>query len=334
MFRGVLFIALMFVAAPVMAEDASFSDVPKAREEYAAVEDLKNRGIFEGRPDGTFGPDEFVNRAEAITVIVRAVANIKNLPDIKKCFPDVYGEEWYVRPVCYAEDLGWVSGYPDGTYQPVRTVSKVEFLKILLNAYGVDTDPISKLNYPVAPDAPNPEEWYFPYLSFALSSSMTSADSFGRLNPGIALTRGQVALMIHRFIMYREGQRNQNLLTYAEKDTRAVFTNLDNLEVDLAGYAANRVRVAAWGVRERLPTSNVVLVTVKLGEALSLLVKAYDQVKGAELADALVSTQEAYGIAGEADKINGGVTVYTDRVRSYAHELADEIRAYGEDSSE
>ena len=334
MFRGAIFIALMFTAIPAMAEDPSFSDVPKAREEYEAVEDLRDRGIFEGRPDGTFGPDDFVNRAEAITVIVRAVANVKNLPENKNCFPDVYGEEWYVQPVCYAEDLGWISGYPDGTYQPVRTVSKVEFLKILLNAYGVNTDPISKLNYPIAPDASNPEEWYFPYLSFALSSSMTSADSFGNLNPGIALTRGQVALMIHRFLMYREGQRNQDLLTYAEKDTRVVFTNLDELEVYLAKYSANRVRIAAWGVRERLPTSNVVLVTVKLGEALSSLVQAYAHVQSSNLEDALASTKEAYGFADEADAINGGVTVYTDRVRSYAHELANEIRDYGNGEEE
>ena len=288
-----LFICLVFVLAAPVASAQSFSDVSKAQEEYTAVEDLKDRGIFEGRPDGTFGPDDFVNRAEAITVVVRAVANVKNLPEIDSCFPDVYGEDWYVQPVCYAEDLGWVSGYPDGTFQPVRTVSKVEFLKILLNAYGVDTDPISKLSYPIAPDASNPEEWYFPYLSFALSSSMTSADSFGNLNPGIALTRGQVALMIHRFLMYREGNRNQDLLTFAEKDTRAVFTNLDDLEVDLARYAANRVRIAAWGVRERLPTSDVVLVTVKLGEALSSLVDAYAHVHESNLEGALALVQES-----------------------------------------
>ena len=131
MFRASLFVAFFLIAFPVHAQ--SFSDVSQSREDFAAIEDLKGRGVFTGRPDGTFGPDDFVNRAEAITIVVRAVANVSNLPTFKNCFPDVYGEEWYVQSVCYAKDLGWIAGYPDGTFQPVRTVAKAEFLKILLS---------------------------------------------------------------------------------------------------------------------------------------------------------------------------------------------------------
>jgi hypothetical protein len=310
-----ILLTLFFLVPPAHAE--SFSDVPPSREDHDAVEDVKARGIVQGRPDGTFGPDDFVNRAEAITIVVRAVANAQNLPSTQGCFPDVHGEEWYVKPVCYAKDLEWVGGYPDGTFQPVRTVAKAEYLKILLNAYGEDIELPDALRLP-------------PYLHRAVATSMTSADEFENLNPGAALTRGQVALMLHRYLLYREGRREQSLLTAAERDIRSVFTHLDHLTIGHALFAAHRVRTAAWGAEMRLPESPVVRVTVSLGKALQTLASAYRSIEESDLEAALQAAQKAYDLAEKTDMINKDVTVYTDRVRSYAHDLANAIRSYEE----
>ncbi len=330
MFFRVFFVwLLLLLQGSVYAEvGQSFLDLPPSREEFAAVEELKDRGIIQGRPNGTFGPDDFVNRAEAITVVVRAVANEKNLPNLDHCFPDVVEGDWYVRPVCYAFDLGWVSGYPDGTFQPVRTVSKVEFLKILLNAYGIDTAVVNEFRDPLALDAGNPDEWYFPYLSYALLSSMTSADTYGNLNPGAALTRGQVALLIHRLILYREGVRTQDLLTFAEKDIRAVFFHLDALSVTRAAEAVARVRLAVFGASERQPDAAVIKGTAKLADALRALVDAYRLTEQGSLDTSLTKSQEAYQLCDQADALHDSVRTYTDRIRSYAHDLAEDIRAY------
>jgi len=320
---------LIIFSIPLSAHAAqSFSDVPQTREEYEAVEDLKTRGIVEGRPDGTFGPDSRVNRAEAITIVVRAVANVRNLPNINHCFPDVAGDAWYVQPVCYAFDLDWVSGYPDGTFQPIRTVAKAEFLKILLNAYGVDTVAIEEYRDPLAPDVRNPDEWYVPYLSYALASSMTATDAYGHLNPGASLTRGQVALMMHRFLLYREGVRTQQLLTVAEKDIRAVFSHLDAIEVDRAEEDVARVRLAIFGAKERQPDAALLKSTETLAEALHSLVSAYRLTQEGSLEPALAASQDAYNLAHSADDGSDAVRTYTDRVRAYAHDIAEDIRSY------
>src|SRR3989344_1162407 len=150
MLRALLFLTLFLTPLLGTAEEGvvqSFTDVPPSREEFTAVEDLQRRGILEGRPDGSFGPDAAVNRAEAVTIVVRAVANVRNLPHFSKCFPDVRSDDWFVGTVCYAADLDWISGYPDGTFQPARTVAKGGVLKILLNAYGVDLTPLEQF-YP------------------------------------------------------------------------------------------------------------------------------------------------------------------------------------------
>ena len=326
------FLAFLCLLPPSVRAE-SFSDVPPAREDYRAIEDLKARGILQGRPNGTFGPDERVNRAEAITIVVRAVANARNLPKADNCFPDVAGDDWYVQPVCYAAELDWISGYPDGTFQPIRTVAKAEFLKILLNAYGVDTSVVQEFRDPLSPDAASPDEWYFPFLATALLHSMTSVDAFGNLNPGAALSRGQVALMMERFILYREGQRTQELLTYAEKDIRAAFSNLDALGLDRAAEDVARVRLALFGAKNRQSESTLINATEKLTDALHTLVSAYKLTKQGNLSSALDAGKESYRLGDEADTLNDSVRPYTDRIRSYAHDLAEDIRAYkgGED---
>lgn len=326
--RLIPILTLTLVAPFSVFAAPSFSDVLESHEEYEAVEELKIRGIVEGRPDGTFGPDEPVNRAEAITIVVRAVANVRNLPSLDECFPDVAGDAWYVKPVCYAFDLSWVGGYPDGTFQPIRTVAKVEYLKILLNAYGVDTTTVEEFRAPLSIDVRNPDEWYMPYLSFALMSSMTTADANGHLNPGVALTRGQVALMMHRFLLYREGVRTQQLLTSAEKDIRAVFAHLDALEIDRAEEAVARARLAVFGAKERQSEAAVTLSTEALAESLRALVSGYRLSQAGNVELALEASQDAYRLADAADSMSDAVRAYTDRVRAYAHDLAEDIRGY------
>ena len=328
MAKNVLILLLFLMPLRVWAEDPmpSFTDVPPTREEFIAIEDLKRRGILEGRPDGTFGPDAFVNRAEAVTSVVRAVANVRNLPLLTHCFPDVTAGEWFVQPVCYAGDLEWVSGYPDGTFQPMRTVAKIEFLKILLQAYGVDTEDVSALAKPLAPDASDETQWYFPFLSYALASSMTRADGSGNLNPGAALTRGQVALLTHRFLLYREGERNQALLVEAERDMRFAFGKLDALDIDSAAFAAARVRLMTWGASERIPDAVPVRGAVKLAEALESLVDGYRFFASANFTSALQKAQAAYRSADEADALTLDVKLYTDKIRAYARELGVSIR--------
>ena len=327
-----LFLSILFpigVYAQTKVSSPSFSDVPQSREEFEAVENLKRRGIIEGRPNGTFGSDDFVNRAEAVTIVVRAVANVRNLPSSKKCFPDVQGDLWFVRTVCYAKDLDWVAGYPDKTFQPVRTVAKGEFLKILLNAYGVDTDAVVRQwKEGLASDAQDPSQWYFPYLAYAVASSMTHADDAGNLNPGAALRRGQVALLVHRFLLHREGERTQALLTESEKDIRQAFAKLDALDILPAQFATARVRLMAWGALERLPDSGVVRATAKLGDALAALVHAYSLVQQSQMESALAASGYAYALADEADRLSGDVRVYSDRIRSAAHTLAEAVRGH------
>lgn len=63
-----IFVGCLLAVNTVFAED--FSDVPKGHYAYEAIGYLRERKILLGYADGTFRPDQRVNRAEALKIIV------------------------------------------------------------------------------------------------------------------------------------------------------------------------------------------------------------------------------------------------------------------------
>ena len=52
-------------------------------------------------------------------------------------FSDVPAGSWYAETVSAMADRGWLSGYPDGTFQPGRTISAAEFVSVAVQCAGL-----------------------------------------------------------------------------------------------------------------------------------------------------------------------------------------------------
>src|SRR3989338_8827261 len=117
---------LILFGLPVLAhEDAhTFSDVGDTHLNMPAIEYLVSIGTLQGYEDGTFKPDNTVNRAEIMKILVKGQGIDPDPATFNHCFPDV-NDEWFAVSVCYAKAQGWVSGYPDGNFKPANTVNKV-----------------------------------------------------------------------------------------------------------------------------------------------------------------------------------------------------------------
>jgi hypothetical protein len=150
---------------------------------------MYNEGIAQGEvEDGrrVFHPDRQVNRAE-FTKLVLLGSGVKDA-DLKPClkapFPDVSKDAWFAPYICLAVDLGIISGFPDGTFQPARNVNFANGSKILAKSFG--------LAFPTSKDA---EPWYARYVH-ALHDSEAVAPSISAF--GQPLTRAEMAEMIYR----------------------------------------------------------------------------------------------------------------------------------------
>ncbi len=172
---------------------AAFSDVKNAHPNYTAIEYLQADGTLQGYEDGTFRPQNSVNRAEFLKIIIAG----SNLPtDIENTTPftDVNHEAWYGPYVKKAFHEGWINGYGDGTFRPEQTINKVEALKITAKAqkWPLTFDTIEKPFTDTPLDA-----WYIHYVAFAKANNLLETIT-ETLNPAEDMTRGTISEIIYR----------------------------------------------------------------------------------------------------------------------------------------
>lgn len=187
-----LIICLLAIIVITPVALASFGDVSYNHKNRIAIEYLQEEEIIGGYPDGTYRPENTINRAEMMKMLVEGLGITPDPAAYSDCFPDVHSE-WFARYVCYAKEQNWIGGYPDGTFQPANNVLDVEAFKMILNARGVE---IASDFVPLKFADVSPSEWYRPYLVTAEKLNLTED-----FTPGANYKRGQVAEVVFRTIV-------------------------------------------------------------------------------------------------------------------------------------
>ena len=185
-----------------------FKDMLPDHPNYQAILDLKKRGIISGYPDGTFKPDQAINRVEALQMILNASkvytdANIPNAP-----FTDVGEKNWYTKALNQAYFLEIIRGYPDQTFKPTQTVNLIETLAMLLKAKKISLDLIVLEKTPFA-DVPR-DLWFSKYIQYAKNNKLISGDDDNRVFPDQAMNRGKVAEIISRLLTVLENEEQES----------------------------------------------------------------------------------------------------------------------------
>lgn len=267
-----LFFAFLFLApAQVKAE---FSDLPSNHHHYFPLSYLEFEDVIQGYPDGTVKPGNLINRAELVKILVEGQGFFTNSSH-KNCFPDVK-EEWFASYVCFAKEKNWIGGYPDGTFQPGNNVNKAEALKIILNAYGLESP--RAIRSAMFQDT-SVDDWFAPFLTTAVQKVLIEelgAENFSAGNPR---NRGEVAEMVARIKMIQAigDQKYTDLL-------RAEFEN----------YLYLHVLRRQNGVYEKLKVNPVIWKTARehakdMGDNIKELshtssdnvTQSYDRIKNA-----------------------------------------------------
>lgn len=196
-------LSLIFVTLfglPVYAA-GSYPDVAEDYENFKAIEFLDEREVVAGYPDGTFGPENLVNRAEAMKIITVAFGLPLEEVEYEGAYPDVDKEAWFYQYVMSADNEGIVSGYPDGTFKPGQTVNLAETLKMVSLASGLEVP--EEVTEDVFLDV-TADSWFAPYMKVAQDKNIVLADDFGQVIPGQAMTRAKFAEIIYRAVRVME----------------------------------------------------------------------------------------------------------------------------------
>tara|TARA_Y100000310_G_scaffold175693_2_gene175799 strand:+ start:6530 stop:7576 length:1047 start_codon:yes stop_codon:yes gene_type:complete len=173
-------------------ESQGFSDVGKEHSNFTSISFVKNEGIVKGYEDGSFKPDQRINRAEFTKIIVAANFTREAIDTCESndLFSDVLQSNWFADFVCTAKKDGVIDGYPDGTFRPGAFVNFAEAAKIVVGAFGIGTSP-----------GDSKDIWWQPYV-FALARLGGLPSTFS--DPNQQLTRGDMAEIIYRVRMGME----------------------------------------------------------------------------------------------------------------------------------
>ncbi len=167
---------------------ASFPDVIAGHYGYTAIMELTKRGVIHGYSDGAFRPQNTVNRAEFVHMLLSGL-HAEDLRGEIQCFPDVH-QEWYAPPVCAAHRLGWIQGYRDGKFRPEQMLRRDEGLKIVVASLGLPlTSPA-----PLPPDVAD-GTWFTPYARKAMELRIILEPTF---RPMQLATRADAAVWMYR----------------------------------------------------------------------------------------------------------------------------------------
>jgi len=195
-FRKIIFGAFIFFVNVTGVYAATFVDIDDNHPNAAAIDYLSKEGVIAGYDDGSFRPENLVNRAEALKILLLA-SEVEIQNPTKDVFPDVPVSEWFAPFVFSAKNFAIVNGYPDGNFRPENSINLVETLKILFNTNAVELE-----NYATDSQLFTDSEamaWYNPFLFYAKTFVLVEPDSANQIFPATPLTRGALAEIIFRF---------------------------------------------------------------------------------------------------------------------------------------
>ena len=136
--------AIMLVGMMVVSASAASYNNLTDKDEIVnkdAVSMLVSLGIIEGKPDGSYGPTENVDRAQMakmLSVIMnKGVDNSALYQSVNSGLTDITSH-WAKGHINYCYTTGIIAGRGNGKFDPSATVTALEAAKMLLVAVGYD----------------------------------------------------------------------------------------------------------------------------------------------------------------------------------------------------
>ena len=112
-------------------------------------------------------------------------------------FNDLEGYEWAKESIESLAAKGIVNGVGDNKFEPERSVSREEFLAMLLRAYGIGPDITAGVPF----EDVELGEWYAGYVAAAVKNGVTNGISDTLFGIGMEVTREDAAVLAYRLAL-------------------------------------------------------------------------------------------------------------------------------------
>lgn len=145
-----------------------------------------------GYPDGTFGPQKQMTRAEAAQMFYNLLLD-QNI-ESDKFFTDVKDDAWYAPAVEALAELGVINGYADGTFRPNASITRAEFTAMAMR-FARDTLDGGSIFSDVTTG-----DWFYAPVTSAADYGWINGYPDGTFRPNAPITRAEVAAVVNRML--------------------------------------------------------------------------------------------------------------------------------------
>ncbi|MDY6784819.1 MAG: family 10 glycosylhydrolase [Cyanobacteriota bacterium] len=161
------------------------------------IQQLSQREIISGYPNGTFRPDRPVTRAEFAAIVNKAFPNAP-ISRAAINFTDVSSTFWANAAIARVYQTNFLSGYPNRIFQPNQNIPRVQALVALTSGLnyspGQPVEATLSSNFTDASTIPN-----YAKTAIAAATERSLAVNYpnvGQLKPNQLATRGEVAAFV------------------------------------------------------------------------------------------------------------------------------------------
>ncbi|MCL6664217.1 InlB B-repeat-containing protein [Paenibacillus amylolyticus] len=191
----------------IISMNKVFNDV----QQHWAGEDIQqmaNKLIVDGRPDGSFAPEQPITRAEFTAMLVRAMGlsggSVKT--ELPSAFNDVDSEQWYANALITAGSKGLVNGFADGSFHPDGQITREQMATMLdraLNLMKIPNDQLTGTT-PSFTDASNISNWSSDAVARLVETGIVKGMNGGTFAPQENATRAQSTVMLMRLMRFAQ----------------------------------------------------------------------------------------------------------------------------------
>lgn len=191
---------LLSGAVSTKAQITTFTDVSTTDWYYTPIQKLVAFQILNGYEDQTFRPNDYVTRAQAASIIAKALQlDLTNLQN--PGFQDVPTTHTHYAAIAALTKVGIFSTAEK--FNPNNSLTRAQVAKILVKAFQLNAKNIKKYK-----DVSN-TDWYYQDVGILGTLKITTSKS--EFGPNKPVNRAQFASFIERTINYKRGDKTADI---------------------------------------------------------------------------------------------------------------------------
>ena len=145
-----------------------------------------------GYPDGTFGPENNMTRAEVAQMFYNLL--LDQDVEITKTFDDVPANAWYAKAVNTLASLDIISGVGDNKFEPERSITRAEFTAMAMK-FAVGGEEGENIFSDVDED-----DWFYDAVVNSIQYGWIHGYGDGTFRPQNPITRAEVTAIVNNML--------------------------------------------------------------------------------------------------------------------------------------